>query len=146
MMNLQELQTILTSQLPVKIFLINNSGYHSIRITQTNLFNRNFVGIGPQSGDLSFPEFRKIAEAFGYRYFCARSNAEMKAVVDEVLALDGPVFTEIFTDTKQVWEPKSSTKRLEDGTLVSPPLEDLAPFLPREELKQIMVIPLMDEE
>ena len=146
MMNLQELQTILTNRLPIKIFLINNSGYHSIRITQTNLFNKNFVGIGPQSGDLSFPEFRKIAEAFGYRYFSARSNAEMKAVVDEVLALDGPVFTEIFTDTQQVWEPKSSTKRLEDGTLVSPPLEDLAPFLPREELKKIMVIPLMDEE
>ena len=146
MMNLQELQTILTNRLPIKIFLINNSGYHSIRITQTNLFNKNFVGIGPQSGDLSFPEFRKIAEAFGYRYFSARSNAEMKAVVDEVLALDGPVFTEIFTDTQQVWEPKSSTKRLEDGTMVSPPLEDLAPFLPREELKKIMVIPLMDEE
>lgn len=146
MMNLQELQTILTNRLPIKIFLINNSGYHSIRITQTNLFNKNFVGIGPQSGDLSFPEFRKIAEAFGYRYFSARSNAEMKAVVDEVLTLDGPVFTEIFTDTQQVWEPKSSTKRLEDGTLVSPPLEDLAPFLPREELKKIMVIPLMDEE
>ena len=146
MMNLQELQTILTNRLPIKIFLINNSGYHSIRITQTNLFNRNFVGIGPESGDLSFPEFRKIAEAFGYRYFCAHSNAEMKVVVDEVLALDGPVFTEIFTDTVQVWEPKSSTKRLEDGTLVSPPLEDLAPFLPREELERIMVIPLMDEE
>lgn len=146
MMNLQELQTILTNRLPIKIFLINNSGYHSIRITQTNLFNKNFVGIGPQSGDLSFPEFRKIAEAFGYRYYCARSNAEMKAVVDEVLTLDGPVFTEIFTDTQQVWEPKSSTKRLEDGTLVSPPLEDLAPFLPREELEKIMVIPMMDEE
>ena len=69
----------------------------------------------------------------------------MKAVVDEVLKLDGPVFTEIFTDTKQVWEPKSSTKRLEDGTLVSPPLEDLAPFLPKEELEKIMVIPLADE-
>jgi len=146
MMNLQELQTILTNQLPIKIFLINNNGYHSIRITQTNLFNRNFVGIGPESGDLSFPEFKKIAEAFGYRYFCARSNAEMKAVVDEVLTLDGPVFMEIFTDTTQVWEPKSSTKRLEDGTLVSPPLEDLAPFLPREELERVMIIPLMDEE
>ena len=146
MMNLQELQTILTNNLPIKIFLINNSGYHSIRITQTNLFNKNFVGIGPQSGDLSFPEFKKIAEAFGYRYFSAHSNAEMKTVVDEVLKLDGPVFTEIFTDTKQVWEPKSSTKRLEDGTLVSPPLEDLAPFLPREELEKVMVIPLMDEE
>ena len=147
MMNLQELQTILTNRLPIKIFLINNSGYHSIRITQTNLFGEHTkVGIGSESGDLSFPEFKKIAEAFGFPYFSASSNAEMKAVVDEVLAMEGPVFTEIFTDTKQVWEPKSSTKRLEDGTLVSPPLEDLAPFLPREELEKIMVIPLMEEE
>ena len=146
MMNLQELQTILTNRLPVKIFLINNSGYHSIRITQTNLFGHHSkVGIGPESGDLSFPEFRKIAEAFGYRYLCARSNAEMKAAVDEALGLEGPVFTEIFTDTKQVWEPKSSTKRLEDGTLVSPPLEDLAPFLPREELAAQMFIPMIGE-
>ena len=146
MMNLQELQTILSNNLPIKIFLINNNGYHSIRITQTNLFGHHTkVGIGPESGDISFPEFRKLAEAFGYRYYSAHSNAEMKAVVDEVLKLDGPVFTEIFTDTKQVWEPKSSTKRLEDGTLVSPPLEDLAPFLPREELAKVMVIPLMEE-
>ena len=146
MMNLQELQTILTNRLPIKIFLINNSGYHSIRITQTNLFNKNFVGIGPDSGDLSFPEFKKIAEAFGYPYLCAHSNAEMKRVVDEALATEGPVFAEIFTDTAQVWEPKSSTKRLADGTLVSPPLEDLAPFLPREELEKQMVIPLMVEQ
>ena len=146
MMNLQELQTILTNHLPIKIFLINNNGYHSIRITQTNLFNKNFVGIGPESDDLSFPEFKKIAEAFGYRYFSAHSNEEMKSVVDTVLKLEGPVFTEIFTDTEQVWEPKSSTKRLEDGTLISPPLEDLAPFLPREELEKIMIIPLIDEE
>ena len=145
MMNLQELQTIITNRLPIKIFLINNSGYHSIRITQTNLFGHHTkVGIGPESGDLSFPEFRKIAEAFGYPYYCAHSNAQMMDVVDAVLALDGPVFTEIFTDTQQVWEPKSSTKRLADGTLVSPPLEDLAPFLPREELKKIMQIPLID--
>ena len=146
MMNLQELQTILTNRLPIKIFLINNNGYHSIRITQTNLFNKSFVGIGPESDDLSFPEFKKIAEAFGYRYFSAHSNKEMKSVVDTVLKLEGPVFTEIFTDTEQVWEPKSSTKRLEDGTLISPPLEDLAPFLPREELEKIMIIPLIDEE
>ena len=146
MMNLQELQTIITNNLPIKIFLINNNGYHSIRITQTNLFGHHTkVGIGPESGDLSFPEFKKLAEAFGYRYFSAHSNAEMKAVVDEVLKMDGPVFTEIFTDTKQVWEPKSSTKRLADGTLVSPPLEDLAPFLPREELEKQMFIPMINE-
>lgn len=147
MMNLQELQTVLTNKLPIKIFLINNNGYHSIRLTQNNLFsNHTKVGIGEESGDLSFPEFEKIATAFGYPYYSAHSNKQMKEVVDKVLELDGPVFCEIFTDTKQVWEPKSSTKRLEDGTLVSPPLEDLAPFLPREELEKQMFIPLLDEE
>ena len=70
----------------------------------------------------------------------------MKEVVDKVLKVDGTVFCEIFTDTAQVWEPKSSTKRLPDGTLVSPPLEDLAPFLSREELEKNMFIPLMPEE
>lgn len=145
MMNLQELQTVLTNRLPIKLFLINNNGYHSIRITQTNLFNKNFVGIGEESGDLSFPEFEKIAKAFGYKYLSASSNADMKKVVDEALSTDGPVFVEIFTDTKQVWEPKSATKRLEDGTLVSPPLEDLAPFLPKEELEKIMIVPMVKE-
>ena len=146
MMNLQELQTVLTNRLPIKLFLINNNGYHSIRITQNNLFKEHSkIGIGPESGDLSFPEFKKIAEAFGYSYYCASSNQEMKEVVDKVLAENGPVFCEIFTDTTQVWEPKSSTKRLSDGTLVSPPLEDLAPFLPREELEKNMFIPLMSE-
>ncbi len=146
MMNLQELQTILTNRLPIKIFLINNNGYHSIRLTQTNLFSdHSKVGIGPESEDLSFPEYEKIAKAFGYPYYSARSNREMKEIVKEVLATAGPVFCEIFTDTKQIWEPKSSTKRLPDGTLVSPPLEDLAPFLPREELKQIMQIPMIEE-
>ncbi|MBE5953121.1 MAG: thiamine pyrophosphate-binding protein [Lachnospiraceae bacterium] len=145
MMNLQELQTVLTNKLPIKIFLINNNGYHSIRITQTNLFGHHTkIGIGEESGDLSFPEFEKLAKAFGYDYYKASSNEEMKRVVDKVLATEGPVFCEIFTDTEQVWEPKSSTKRLEDGTLVSPPLEDLAPFLPREELAKQMFIPMVD--
>lgn len=147
MMNLQELQTIITNQLPIKIFLINNNGYHSIRITQTNLFsNHTKIGIGPESKDLSFPQFEKIAEAFGYRYYSAKTNDDMKLAVDRALCEKGPVFVEIFTDTKQVWEPKSSARRLRDGTLVSPPLEDLAPFLDREELKRNMFIPLVDEK
>ena len=66
MMNLQELQTIITNKLPIKIFLINNQGYHSIRITQNNLFSQHKkVGIGEESGDLSFPDYSKIAAAFG---------------------------------------------------------------------------------
>lgn len=146
MMNLQELQTIITNKLPIKIFLINNNGYHSIRITQTNLFSgHSKVGIGPESKDLSFPDFEKISNAFGYSYYSASTNEEMKKVVEETLEKEGPLFVEIFTDTKQVWEPKSSAKRLDDGSLVSPPLEDLAPFLDREELKRNMFIPLVDE-
>ena len=146
MMNLQELQTVVTNRLPIKLFLINNRGYHSIRITQTNLFGQHTkVGIGEESGDLSFPDFGKIAAAFGFPYLEAHSNAEMQEAVAKALATPGFVFCEIFTDTVQVWEPKSSTKRLPDGTLVSPPLEDLAPFLPREELKANMYIPMLEE-
>lgn len=145
MMNLQELQTIVTNNLPIKMFLINNQGYHSIRLTQTNIFSEHTkVGIGPESHDLTFPEFKKIAEAFGFPYYSAHNNDEMKRVVDEVLAQPGFVFCEIFTDTEQVWEPKSSARRLDDGTIVSPPLEDLAPFLPREELRENMFIKPLD--
>jgi acetolactate synthase-1/2/3 large subunit len=143
MMNLQELQTIITNRLPIKIFLINNKGYHSLRITQDNLFaNHSKVGIGEDSGDLSFPEYRKIAEAFGYSYLCAHSNSEMKQVVDKALDMDEPLICEIFTDTIQVWEPKSVARRLEDGSLASSSLENLAPFLSRQELEQVMVIPV----
>lgn len=135
MMNLQELQTVLTNHLPIKIFMINNEGYHSIRQTQNNLFKEHCkVGIGPESGDLSFPSFEKLAKAFGYTYYSAHSNAEMKEMVDKALAEEGAVFCEVFVSTEQNFEPKSATKRLEDGTLVSPPLEDLAPFLPKEEV------------
>lgn len=145
MMNLQELQTIVTNRLPIKIFLINNGGYHSIRITQNNLFGHHTkVGIGPESGDLSFPDFEKIARAFGYPYRKIVCNGDF-SVIGEVLGEEGYAFCEVFTDTKQVWEPKSSVKRLPDGTLVSPPLEDLAPFLPREELEELMEIPLIEE-
>lgn len=145
MMNLQELQTIVTNKLPIKVFLINNSGYHSIRITQSNLFSEHCkVGIGPESGDLSFPEFSKIAVAFDMPYFCAHSNAEAEKAIEAALAVPGFAFCEIFTDTAQVWEPKSSAKRLPDGNLVSPPLEDLAPFLPREEVLENLFVKPVD--
>lgn len=144
MMNLQELQTVITNRLPIKLFLINNQGYHSIRQTQSNLFKEHSkIGIGPESGDLSFPDFEKLAGAFGYPYYSAHSNADIKTVVAKTLAVAGPVFCEIFVSTEQNFEPKSATKRLEDGTLISPPLEDLAPFLSREEmLSNIMIKPV----
>ena len=145
-MNLQELQTILTNKLPVKIFVINNDGYHSIRQTQTNLFGTHTkVGIGPESGDLSFPSLEKLAWAYGYPYASCKSNKEIDAVLDSAFSTEGAFIAEIFVDAGQFFEPKSATKRLADGTLVSPPLEDLAPFLDREELRSIMKIPMMEE-
>lgn len=147
MMNLQELQTIVTYKLPIKVFLINNNGYQTIRITQGNFYpDRKKVGIGPDSGDLLLPDYKKVAEAFGYTYFSAHSNREMMQAVNDVLDCKTPVFCEIFTDTEQVWEPKSKAKKLPDGRIVSPPLEDLAPFLSREELRENMIIPLIDDE
>lgn len=146
MMNLQELQTILTNKLPIKIFLINNQGYHSIRQTQTNLFGGHTkVGIGPESGDLSFPDFEKLALAFGYPYFSAHSNKEMQTAVEQTLNEEGPVFCEIFVSPVQFFEPKAATKKLEDGKLFSPPLEDLAPFLPREEVLDNLFIKPIEE-
>ncbi|MBP5210011.1 MAG: thiamine pyrophosphate-binding protein, partial [Clostridia bacterium] len=87
-----------------------------------------------------------IAAAFGLPYFSARHNGELAAAVSATLSSDGYAFCEIFCDTTQVWEPKSSARRLPDGRIVSPPLEDLAPFLPREELQKNMYIPLVPEQ
>ena len=142
-MNLQELQTIIHHKLPIKIFLINNQGYHSIRQTQKNFFGEPLVGIGYDSGDLSFPDMSKLAQAYGYPYERIERNEELAGTLDRVLQAEGPCICEVFVTTDQNFEPKSATKRLPDGTLVSPPLEDLAPFLPEEELRKNMFIPVI---
>lgn len=144
-MNLQELQTIIHHRLPVKIFLINNGGYHSIRQTQKNFFGEPLVGIGDDSHDLSFPSMEKLSFAYGYPYYKIEDNSKLDKVIGEVLSAEGPLICEVFVNRTQNFEPKSATKRLEDGTLVSAPLEDLAPFLPKEELKANMLIPLVEE-
>lgn len=140
-MNLQELQTIIHHRMPIKIFLINNGGYHSIRQTQRNLFKEPLVGVGVDSHDLSFPDMEKLAAAYGYPYVAARHNEELAGAVEETLAMEGPAICEVFVTTDQNFEPKSSARRLPDGSLVSPPLEDLAPFLPDEEMDAMMIIP-----
>lgn len=143
-MNLQELQTIIHHKLPIKIFVINNQGYHSIRQTQKNFFEEPLVGIGTDSGDLSFPSMERLAYAYGYPYQKIDCNDKLEELKN-VLHVQGPCICEVFVDTVQKFEPKSATKRLKDGTLVSAPLEDLAPFIPEEELKKLMLIPLADD-
>ncbi len=143
-MNLQELQTIVTNRLPVKIFVINNGGYHQIRLTQNNIFHNGLVGVGQESGDLGFPEMERIADAYRIPYQKITDNNNLQLGVRDILDNPGYTICEVFCNTTQVFEPKSATKKLEDGTLFSPPLEDLAPFLPREELEKNMLIPILE--
>lgn len=145
-MNIQELQTIVTNKLPIKIIVINNEGYQQIRLTQSNLFQGEFVGLGPDSGDLGFPDFGKLADAYGIPYQRCERKEDMDKVIRWMNHEPGYCMLEVRCDTKQVFEPKSATKRLEDGSLYSPPLEDMAPFLSRDELKNNMYIPLWDEQ
>lgn len=140
-MNLQELQTIIHHKMPIKLFLINNGGYHSIRQTQKNFFGEPLVGIGVDSHDLSFPDMEKLAGAYGYPYVKACHNSQLGEAIEKTLAMEGPVICEIFVSMDQNFEPKSAARRLADGTMVSPPLEDLSPFLPDEEMDQNMIIP-----
>ena len=138
-MNIQELQTIVFHRLPIKIFVINNQGYHQMRQTENNLFpGSKKVGIGPESMDLSFPNMGEIANAYKLQYYKISNNYEISKVLSQIVLDDNPVLCEVLVDTVQPFEPKSATKKLDDGTFVSAPLEDLSPFLSREELVSIM--------
>ena len=144
MMNLQELQTIVGHQLPIKIFILNNRGYHSIRQTQNGFFPDNVVGCGGESG-LSFPDYAKIAHAFGIPYDRCTCHDELNVRSQSTLATDGPAICEVFLDLKQGFAPRASSRRLASGEIVTAPMEDMAPFLSREELQENMIVPLVDD-
>jgi acetolactate synthase-1/2/3 large subunit len=144
MMNLQELQTIVGNRLPVKIFLMNNNGYVSIFQTHRNFFKGVEVGGGPKSG-VSFPDFSKVAAAFDLPYRQAAKEEDLDEAIRQTLDADGPAFCEIFIDENATFAPKLGAKSHPDGRITSPPLEDLSPFLDREELKANMLIPLLED-
>jgi len=141
--NIQELSLVSAEKMDIKIFILNNDGYHSIRQTQQNFFGR-FIGCGPDS-NLYFPEYKKIAEAHSIKYFEVRKNKELNQSINNVLATDEPVICEIFMDKQQTFEPKVSSFRDENGNIFSRPLEDQSPFLERDELKELMFIDLVKE-
>lgn len=144
-MNLQELQTIWQNRLPVKLFVINNQGYHSIRQTQQNYFGEPLVGVGEESGDLSFPDLEKLIPAYGFPYRSIHTSEELQEKIKEVLDFDGAIVCEVFVTKYQKTEPKTSAKKLPDGRMVSAPLEDMYPFLSREELEENMYILLPEQ-
>ncbi|HUM82687.1 MAG TPA: thiamine pyrophosphate-binding protein [Lachnospiraceae bacterium] len=146
MMNLQELQTIVTNKLPIRIFVIENGGYHSIRQTQHSFFKPPLIGVGPESHDLSFPDLSKLAPAFGFGYLGIGSNTELTQKMASFYKMDPPCLAEVHVTTQQVTMPRTATRKLEDGSMVSTPLEDMSPFLSREELAENMLIGLTKEE
>lgn len=136
MMNIQELATMAYNKLNIKLFILNNNGYLSIRQTQRNLFKPPFIGIDNESG-IGFPDFEKLADAFGIKYFKLDNEKNADAIYQDVLNFEGPCICEAVVDPNQNFEPKSSSKVLPDGRIVSPSLDDMAPFLDREEFEKI---------
>lgn len=135
--NIQEMMLIGLHALPIKIFVFNNQGYSAIRATQTAFFNAHFVGADASSG-VANPDFSHLARAYGLAYEridCSRAAANC---IRRVLASDGPVLCEVRISPQQWISPKASAFRRPDGTLESRPLEDMDPFLPREEIWENM--------
>jgi acetolactate synthase I/II/III large subunit len=141
-LNIQELQTVIQYQLPLKIFVLNNGGYLSIRTSQKGFFGGT-VGEGPDSG-VSFPDTIKLAKAYGFVTW-KLDSADFLSGLREVLTTPGPVVCEVVLDPAQGFEPRQSSRQLPDGRIISAPLEDMYPFLDRDELAKNMLIPLWEE-
>jgi acetolactate synthase I/II/III large subunit len=143
-MNIQELQTIVGYRLPIKIFVLNNQGYHSIRQTQTNYFPDSPIGCDPSSG-VTFPSFEKLAFAYGIPFRRCSDLSTLSADVKSTVWEDGPQLCEIIIDQNQPFAPKLSSRQLPDGRMVSAALEDMFPFLDRAEFLSNMLIPTLAE-
>lgn len=137
MMNIQELQTVAYNKLPLKIFVINNSGYSSIRQTQRNFFKGHMTGSGVDSG-VSVPDFCKLAEGFGLKSVRISNPTNMDTEIRDILKMKEPVVCEVIVEKEYAFTPKLSAKKLPDGTMVSPSLEDMFPFLDRKEYEENM--------
>ena len=143
-MNIQEFQTIIHNKLPIKIFVLNNAGYISIRNTQNNFFKGHKVGSDKDSG-VSFPNIVKLAEVYGFEACRIENQLNLKGELEEILSKPGAVVCEIMLSPTEKMEPKLSSKIKPDGKMVSKPLEDMFPFLPREEFYKNMIIKPVDE-
>ena len=138
-MNIQELQTLVHHKLPVKIFIHNNQGYLTIRHTQNALFDGNFTASSYESG-VSLPSFKKLAKAYGIPFFKLSSHKKARNTIKKMQAISGPCICEVIMNPAQLLIPKTSFKILPDGKLISPPIEDLYPFLERKEFLSNMII------
>ena len=139
MVNLQELQTMAHYRLPIKLIIFNNDGYLMIKHTQNMLFSGRHSAVDRASG-VSCPDFLALAKAFGLPAYEIRDQQDFDRVLPLVQAETGPVICEVLMHPEQPYVPKISYARRADGTVVPPPLEDLSPLLPRDELRENMII------
>jgi acetolactate synthase-1/2/3 large subunit len=130
--NIQELQTIVQNKFPVKIVLFNNGGYLLIRVTQNNFLDSRHIGIDKDSG-VSFPNLKKISEAYGIDYMCIADIKDLDTDLDKLVAHKGAIICEVICPSDQLLIPRVASKKEEDGTMISMPFDDMFPFLPREE-------------
>jgi acetolactate synthase-1/2/3 large subunit len=138
-MNIQELATIAHHKLPIKIFVLNNGGYLTIKQTQEIGFNGRLMGCNEDSG-LSFPEFSNIAQAYRIKFIKISSQENLSSIIQGILNSEGPVFCEIMMDPNQELAPKALNRKNPDGTSKQTALEDAYPFLPVEEIALNMSI------
>jgi acetolactate synthase-1/2/3 large subunit len=143
-MNIQELATIKHNKMPIKVIIFNNNGYLLIRHTQSNFMEGRLFGEGPKTG-VWCPDSLKIAEAYEMKGVRISSVDEIDSKLKEVMEHDGPVICDVMTPEWQLLIPRSSSDKLADGTLVSKPIEDMYPFLPREEFKKEMTVKPLKE-
>ena len=142
--NIQEFQTLVEYNLPVKLFVLNNDGYHSIRTSQTNYFQKRYIGESSKSG-ISFPDTVKIAEAYGVKAFRIDQPSQITDVVNQVLNYDGPVVCDVIVPREQEIIPTVASRVNDDGSMSSRPLEDMYPFLDRKEYKNNLYVKEVDE-
>ncbi|MEI7474772.1 MAG: thiamine pyrophosphate-binding protein [bacterium] len=138
-LNIQELQTMVHYHLPLKLFVFNNNGYLSIKHTQNAYFDGFLVGSDPSSG-LSCPDTIKIANAYGLQNLQIFNHDDLREKIKQALELDGPAVIEVMLDPLQAFTPRVASVRKPDGRMVSSPLEDMSPLLPREEFYQEMIV------
>jgi acetolactate synthase-1/2/3 large subunit len=135
MLNSQELLTIGANKLPVKVFVFNNGGYGSIKATQNNFFQGRFVGCGPSSNVYN-PNFSELAKAFGCGYKKISSHSKISELLDSALTEEGPFICEVMISPDQWITPKATSFKNSEGKIESKPLDDMAPFLPAEEIEE----------
>ncbi len=143
-MNIQELQTVVHYNLPIKMIVFNNRGYLSIKITQSNFFPDNITACDPSTG-VSCPDLEKISYAYGIPFIRIHTTDEVDGKLVEFFTCEGPIVCEVMMDPWQPMLPKTSSVKTADGRMLSKPLEDMYPFLPREEFMENMIIKPVDE-